>query len=121
MLDIDHFKRFNDNYGHEAGDEILRELGELLRNAVRSSDIACRYGGEEFVLVLLDADLATAVSRLEQLCLDIKRKQCVYRGRTLPGIAVSVGVSEFPHPRTIPGRDPQSGGRGAVRGQERRT
>jgi diguanylate cyclase (GGDEF)-like protein/PAS domain S-box-containing protein len=96
MIDIDHFKLFNDNYGHEAGDCILRELGALMRNAVRSSDIACRYGGEEFVLILLDADLRTAVSRLEQICLDIKSKQCTYRDRTLPGITVSIGVSEFP-------------------------
>jgi diguanylate cyclase (GGDEF)-like protein/PAS domain S-box-containing protein len=96
MLDIDNFKQFNDNYGHEAGDEVLRELGRLLRIAVRSSDIACRYGGEEFVLVMLDANLTTAVPRLEQICLDIKSRHCVYRGDTLPSIAVSVGVSEFP-------------------------
>jgi diguanylate cyclase (GGDEF)-like protein/PAS domain S-box-containing protein len=103
MLDIDHFKQFNDSFGHEAGDEVLRELGRLLRTAVRSSDIACRYGGEEFVLVLLDADLTTAVSRLDQICLDIKSRQCVYRGRTLPSIAVSVGLSEFPIHGQSPG------------------
>jgi diguanylate cyclase (GGDEF)-like protein/PAS domain S-box-containing protein len=102
MLDIDHFKQLNDSYGHEAGDEVLRELGTLLRTAVRGSDIACRYGGEEFVLVLLDAGLAAAAERLEKICLDIKRMQCVYRGRMLPSIAASVGVSEFP----IHGRSP---------------
>jgi diguanylate cyclase (GGDEF)-like protein/PAS domain S-box-containing protein len=103
MLDIDHFKEINDGYGHEAGDEVLRELGGLLRAAVRSSDIACRYGGEEFVLVMLDADLATAASRLEQIRLDIKRRQCVYRGRPLPSITVSFGVSEFPVHGRLPG------------------
>lgn len=96
MLDIDHFKQFNDGYGHDAGDTVLRELGELLRAASRSSDIACRYGGDEFVLIMLDADLPASVSRLEQICLDIRRKRCVHRNRTLPSITVSVGMSEFP-------------------------
>jgi diguanylate cyclase (GGDEF)-like protein len=101
MLDIDHFKQVNDRYGHEAGDEVLRAVGGLLRTAVRSSDIACRYGGEEFVLVLLDADLRAAESRLEQIRCDVKRMQCIHRGRTLPSIALSAGVSEFPmHGRT---------------------
>jgi diguanylate cyclase (GGDEF)-like protein/PAS domain S-box-containing protein len=103
MLDIDHFKQFNDSYGHEAGDEVLRELGRLLRTAVRSSDIACRYGGEEFVLVLLDADRGMAAARLEQICRDIKARQCIYRGRILPSIAVSAGVAEFP----VNGRSPE--------------
>jgi diguanylate cyclase (GGDEF)-like protein len=96
MLDIDFFKEVNDSYGHEAGDEILRALGELLRTAVRSSDIACRYGGEEFVLVLLDADLGTAVPRLEQIRLSIKKIQRTYRGRALPSITASIGVADFP-------------------------
>jgi diguanylate cyclase (GGDEF)-like protein len=96
MLDIDHFKQINDKYGHEAGDEILNAIGALLRAAVRSSDIACRYGGEEFVLVLLDTNLSAAVPRLEEICAHIKGMQRVYRGRTLPSITVSAGVSEFP-------------------------
>jgi diguanylate cyclase (GGDEF)-like protein len=96
MLDIDHFKRFNDDYGHEAGDEVLRAIGEILRTGVRSSDIACRYGGEEFVLVLLDTEVSAAVLRLEDICLAVKKRQCVCRGRTLPGITLSAGVAEFP-------------------------
>ena len=52
MIDIDHFKQFNDNFGHDGGDAILRALGEFLKTHVRGSDIACRYGGEEFILVL---------------------------------------------------------------------
>jgi diguanylate cyclase (GGDEF)-like protein len=96
MLDIDQFKRFNDDYGHAAGDVVLRELGALLRTAVRSSDIACRYGGEEFVLVLLDMGSAAATARLQQICRDIKRKRCIYAGRILPSITVSAGIAEFP-------------------------
>ena len=96
MLDIDHFKVFNDTYGHAAGDEVLKELGKLLRDTVRASDIACRYGGEEFVVVLLDADLAAALPTVERICLDIKRKQCIYRGQELPGITVSAGLAQYP-------------------------
>jgi len=96
MLDIDHFKVFNDSYGHAAGDEVLKELGKLLREAVRASDIACRYGGEEFVVVLLDADLAAALPTVKRICLEIKRKQCTYRGQALPGITVSAGLAQYP-------------------------
>lgn len=102
MLDIDHFKIFNDTYGHAAGDEVLKELGKLLRETVRASDIACRYGGEEFVLVLLDADLAAGLPTVERVCREIKRKQCVYRGQTLPGITVSAGLAQYPVHGTSP-------------------
>jgi diguanylate cyclase (GGDEF)-like protein/PAS domain S-box-containing protein len=96
MLDIDHFKIFNDTYGHGAGDQVLVELGKLLRDTVRASDIACRFGGEEFVVVLLDADLAAALPTVERICLEIKRKQCIYRGQELPGITVSAGLAQYP-------------------------
>lgn len=102
MLDIDHFKIFNDTYGHAAGDEVLKELGKVLRDAMRASDIACRYGGEEFVLVLLDADLAVALPSVERICLEIKRKQCLYRGQALPGITVSAGLAQYPVHATSP-------------------
>ena len=96
MLDIDRFKLFNDSYGHAAGDEVLKELGKLLRDMVRTSDIACRYGGEEFVLVLLDTDLAAALPSVERICREIKRRQCVYRGQTLPAITLSAGMAQYP-------------------------
>ena len=65
MLDIDHFKKFNDMFGHEAGDTVLEELGVLLKNHVRGSDIACRYGGEEFVLILPESPLEIVIERAE--------------------------------------------------------
>ena len=96
MLDIDHFKIFNDTYGHAAGDEVLKTLGKTLRETVRASDVVCRYGGEEFVVVLLDADLATAIPSVERICVEIKRRRCVYQGQTLPAIKVSAGIAQYP-------------------------
>jgi diguanylate cyclase (GGDEF)-like protein/PAS domain S-box-containing protein len=93
MLDIDFFKKFNDEYGHDAGDKVLSELGLVLKQGLREEDIACRYGGEEFVVVLLECDLATARERLSQICLLVKGKAPVFRGRTLPNITLSVGMA----------------------------
>ncbi|HEY3312013.1 MAG TPA: PAS domain S-box protein [Anaerolineales bacterium] len=67
MIDIDHFKLFNDRHGHAAGDQVLMALGDLLRTAVRESDIPCRYGGEEFVIILPEANLKDAFSRAEHI------------------------------------------------------
>lgn len=96
MLDVDHFKLFNDTYGHEAGDLVLKEVGGLLRHACRVSDIACRYGGEEFVLVLPEADQDIVISRAEEIRADIKEISMVYGGVALPQISISAGVSLFP-------------------------
>jgi diguanylate cyclase (GGDEF)-like protein/PAS domain S-box-containing protein len=93
MLDIDLFKRFNDDYGHDAGDKVLSELGLILRQGLRMEDIACRYGGEEFVVVLPDCDLVTARGRLLQICTAAKAKTPVLRGRTLPNVTLSVGLA----------------------------
>lgn len=93
MLDIDFFKKFNDEYGHDAGDKVLSEFGLVLKQALREEDIACRYGGEEFVVVLPECDLATARERLLQICLLVKEKAPVFHGRTLPNITLSVGMA----------------------------
>jgi diguanylate cyclase (GGDEF)-like protein len=96
MLDIDHFKMFNDENGHEAGDKVLKAIGEVLKNSTRVSDIACRFGGEEFVLILNDVDSSTALPRVEQICQEIKRKQIVFNGKPLAAITVSAGLAEAP-------------------------
>jgi diguanylate cyclase (GGDEF)-like protein len=96
MIDIDHFKRVNDTYGHEAGDTVLREMGVLLQRHIRGSDIACRYGGEEFTLILTDSPLSVAQHRAEHLREEIKELHIEYRGQDLGTITLSMGVAAFP-------------------------
>ena len=73
MLDLDGFKQFNDSFGHGAGDALLREFGRVLREHLRKSDISCRYGGDEFVLVLPDSSIADTQERVEQIRIFLKR------------------------------------------------
>jgi diguanylate cyclase (GGDEF)-like protein len=96
MIDIDHFKRFNDVFGHEAGDFLLRELGTLLQSLVRGGDISCRYGGEEFLLIMADTDVESGCHRAENLCEQVRGLQVRYHGETLRKITVSIGVAGFP-------------------------
>ncbi|GAK61350.1 PAS fold family [Candidatus Vecturithrix granuli] len=95
MLDIDHFKIFNDTYGHEVGDIVLRELGALLQRHVRTEDIACRYGGEEFLLILPEVILEVAKYRAEELRVLVHELGITYQGNVLP-VSVSIGVAVFP-------------------------
>lgn len=97
MLDIDHFKRLNDTYGHEAGDLVLRELGALFQRHIRSEDIACRYGGEEFLLIMPEAPLEILRHRAEELRIMIEDLLRIrWQEKTL-AITVSLGVAAFPN------------------------
>jgi diguanylate cyclase (GGDEF)-like protein len=96
MLDLDHFKHFNDANGHDDGDAFLRELGNLLGTSVRADDIACRFGGEEFILVLPEAPLEATRRRAEELREAIARLRVQHRGRQLPTVTASLGVAVFP-------------------------
>jgi diguanylate cyclase (GGDEF)-like protein len=96
MLDLDHFKRFNDTFGHSAGDALLRELGQILRVNLRKSDISCRYGGEEFVLVLPDSSLEDTRQRIEQISVLVKNLQVWHRNKQLGTITMSVGIAVSP-------------------------
>jgi diguanylate cyclase (GGDEF)-like protein/PAS domain S-box-containing protein len=96
MLDIDHFKRFNDEFGHDAGDAVLRALGKLLLRGVRGEDIACRYGGEEFTLILPEADAPTARDRADELRQAASQLHVEHAGRNLGFIELSFGVAVFP-------------------------
>jgi diguanylate cyclase (GGDEF)-like protein/PAS domain S-box-containing protein len=101
MLDLDGFKRFNDSHGHDAGDALLRELGALLQGNIRAEDIACRYGGEEFTLIMPEGSAEIAAQRAELLRAAIKKLEVEHRGRTLGSVTASLGVAVFPeHGRT---------------------
>ena len=102
MIDIDHFKRFNDTYGHVAGDALLHELGQFLQSHIRGEDIACRYGGEEFMLIMPDASLETAHQRAEQLRQATSQLRLQGVTQFLETITLSIGVAMYPeHGRTI--------------------
>jgi diguanylate cyclase (GGDEF)-like protein len=96
LFDIDHFKDFNDTFGHAAGDTVLSSLGEFVRAHIRSEDIACRYGGEEIVLILPDAPQDVTVARAEMLRAGVNALQLVHRDRPLGELAISLGVAVFP-------------------------
>ncbi|XLZ69960.1 diguanylate cyclase [Massilia sp. SR12] len=92
MVDLDHFKHVNDDFGHEAGDGLLREVGRILRESVRKCDIACRYGGEEMVLVMPECDLESAMRRASGVREAIEALVFSYQGRVVPATA-SFGVA----------------------------
>ena len=96
MLDIDHFKRFNDSFGHEAGDLVLRELAGVLRRFARESDVACRYGGEEFLVLLPECPFDAALRRAAQMREEVAKLELRYDGRPLGPVTVSLGVAAFP-------------------------
>jgi diguanylate cyclase (GGDEF)-like protein/PAS domain S-box-containing protein len=96
MIDIDHFKHFNDMFGHEAGDAVLRGLGAFFRSQIREADIACRYGGEEFALIMPDASLETTRQRAEKIREEVKQMQVKHHGQMLGAVTLSLGVAEIP-------------------------
>lgn len=96
MLDLDYFKRFNDAFGHDAGDLILRESGRVLLEGLRKSDIACRYGGEEFVLILPDSSLEDTGQRIEQVRRAFEELEIHHSGQRLATMTVSAGVAAAP-------------------------
>jgi diguanylate cyclase (GGDEF)-like protein len=96
MLDVDDLKRFNDTWGHAAGDEALRQLGGLLLNQVRGEDIACRYGGDEFILILPDASPQVTLRRAEQIGRLARWSYLQLDGQSLPALTLSLGVAVFP-------------------------
>jgi diguanylate cyclase (GGDEF)-like protein len=96
MLDVDHFKHFNDTFGHEAGDIVLRELGFFLQQSIRGSDIACLYRGDLMILVLLEKSLEVTRQQAEQIREAVKQLQLYHRRQPLGGISMSLGVACYP-------------------------
>jgi diguanylate cyclase (GGDEF)-like protein len=102
MVDIDHFKRFNDTFGHDAGDFVLNAVAKELTKNVRASDILCRYSGEELAILLSEANLEDALSHAEKLRLAVRGIALTHRGQTLPPPTASFGVSVYPkHGETL--------------------
>ncbi|HSH73690.1 MAG TPA: diguanylate cyclase [Methylophilaceae bacterium] len=96
ILDLDHFKSFNDTFGHDAGDLLLREVGTLLAKNSRAGDIACRFGGEEFVVIFPEAPLNIVIELSEQLRTVILALQLQHFGQSLGQVSASFGVAAFP-------------------------
>jgi diguanylate cyclase (GGDEF)-like protein/PAS domain S-box-containing protein len=102
MFDLDHFKKFNDSYGHHAGDAVLRDTAGLLATSVRAEDIVCRYGGEEFVIILPMADFKTAYSRAQRICGEMRELYVLHEGTALGRITISGGVAALPEHGVLP-------------------
>jgi diguanylate cyclase (GGDEF)-like protein len=98
MLDVDHFKNFNDNFGHEAGDAVLREAANCFLACVRAEDIVCRYGGEEFIIILPEITRELAVERAEQIRRAVGNLKVQFKARSLNRISISVGMAMYPDP-----------------------
>ncbi|WP_372016476.1 diguanylate cyclase [Pseudoxanthomonas sp. 10H] len=95
MLDLDHFKAFNDLHGHPGGDALLAGFGQLVRASARGEDIACRYGGEEFTLILPETTLEQAGRRAAEIGAAVRAMRVEHLGSELPGVTVSIGIAAF--------------------------
>lgn len=96
MIDVDHFKNFNDTFGHETGDMVLQELAKFLQNNVRTSDVVCRYGGEELTLILSEVSLEDTQKIAEKIRLGVKQLNLKSHHQSVGAITISLGVAIFP-------------------------
>ncbi len=96
MIDIDHFKRFNDTFGHAAGDAVLAAIAKCIKGTIRTTDFACRYGGEELVVLMPDTRLDDAVVRADAIRVAIRESNITHDGQTLPACTASFGVAVSP-------------------------
>jgi len=103
MLDVDHFKRFNDTHGHPGGDALLTALGRLLRQTSRAEDIPCRYGGEEFTVIMPDTDATAAQAQAERIRAAVAAMSLRHEGKPLSAVTASIGLAIYP--QTASGAD----------------
>ena len=96
MIDIDHFKRFNDNYGHDAGDVVMQHVGQIMRDTVGKAGKVFRFGGEEFTVLLPQATEAQGLELAERLREQIAATPFSHRGRILGSVTISVGAASSP-------------------------
>jgi diguanylate cyclase (GGDEF)-like protein len=102
FLDLDHFKRFNDVFGHDAGDMVLRSLADVFRQHFRADDVICRYGGEEFAVILPESSAKDAGERANELRAVVKKVSLRHKGKILDRVTLSIGVSAFPENGSAP-------------------
>ena len=98
MLDVDHFKAFNDTFGHDAGDVVLRAVAECFQQTVRSEDVVCRYGGEEFAIILPEISAELAFEKAEAIRHRVNNLRMRFKGGALRPVSLSVGIAMFPNP-----------------------
>ena len=96
MIDVDHFKRFNDEHGHTLGDIALRRVADEIAAFCRRGDLASRYGGEEFTVVMTQISENEALARAEALCAQIRRVRVETRNHRMLSVTISIGVAHFP-------------------------
>lgn len=96
MIDIDFFKKFNDTYGHQSGDAVLRQVAQILKKNVRSSDIVCRYGGEEMAIILTNTDNESAIVTAEKICKAVSEHPLKLVNGNDVQVTISLGVSTYP-------------------------
>jgi two-component system cell cycle response regulator len=102
VLDIDHFKAVNDTYGHDAGDDVLREFAIRLRKSIRGIDLACRYGGEEFVVVMPETDISVATMVAERLRRRIASEPfAIQQGADAINVTISIGLATLAQGDTV--------------------
>src|SRR5262249_21605552 len=101
-IDVDHFKKYNDNHGHDAGDTVLRAVGASLESLFRNEDVPCRFGGEEFVVILPGTNIEDGARRAEELRAKVESLTVRYLDQNLPKITISIGVAAFPAARAAP-------------------
>ena len=103
FVDIDFFKKFNDTYGHQAGDIVLKQVAYILKSSVKSTDFVARYGGEEMSIILPGSDIGKALAIADRLCKTVASKRFILSDTVEVGVTISLGVSTYPiHGRTIP-------------------
>lgn len=96
MADVDHFKQINDVHGHDAGDQLLKAIADAIRSSLRAGDLPCRYGGEEFLVLLADIDLTVLAARAEELRSRVAAVRVEHRGEPVPGATLSAGIALYP-------------------------
>jgi len=96
FIDLDHFKHFNDTFGHDAGDSVLKSMADSFRVHFRTDDVICRYGGEEFAVILPESTIEDAARRAEALRLATRDLKLVHRGTVLNPVTLSIGIAGFP-------------------------